>query len=63
MNGVKYLTVNRTKRRYDNKTPEACKYFAYPFIGEFGIMDDFDKAPQWERNIYSPQRERLLEIR
>ena len=60
MNGVKYLTVNRTKRRYDNKTPEACKYFAYPFIGEFGIMDDFDKAPQWERNIYSPQRERLL---
>ena len=62
MNDIKFLTANRNKRRYDNRTPEACKYFSYPFMGAFGIMDDFDNSPQWEKSIYSPSRSNTLKL-
>ena len=62
MNDIKFLTANRNKRRYDNRTPETCKYFAYPFMGAFGIMDDFNNSPQWEKSIYSPSRTNTLKL-
>ena len=50
-NGKKFLTVQRGKHRYVDTTPEAAKYFAYPFT-PFGIGDDIEGEPQFVRDIY-----------
>lgn len=41
--GESFLTMYRTKRRYDNDTPEIDKYTAYKF-GPYGITDDVEGA-------------------
>lgn len=53
--GTKYLTVQRGKHRYVDDTPEAWKYFAYPFT-EFGIVSDEDiEEQQYVTDIYAVQ--------
>lgn len=49
--GNPYLTFNRGKHRYVNNTPDAHKYFAYPFT-KYGIVDDINGPPGFTRNIY-----------
>lgn len=52
--GRVFLTFNVAKHRYVNDTPEAHKYFAYPFPLEgVGIHDDIGQAPNYTRDIYS----------
>lgn len=58
--GQKYLTFNRDKHRYVNNTPEAHKYFAYPFEGEMGIVDDVLAKPRYTRDIFTHEMEQAI---
>ena len=60
LNGIKFLTFIRRKRRYDTRTPQSYLYCGYPFLGRMGIMDDINGKPQFEKNIYSPYRNNTL---
>lgn len=52
--GTAYLTFNLMKHRYVNDTPEAHKYFAYPFKERgVGILDDIGKPPGFVSDIYA----------
>ena len=50
--GNAYLTFKVDKHRYANGTPESDKYFAYPFFGEMGLLDDVHGQDMSARNIY-----------
>lgn len=52
--GMVYLTFNLMKHRYVNDTPEAHKYFAYPFKERgVGILDDIGGPPGFVTDIYA----------
>lgn len=53
-NGRKYLTMNLTKHRYVDDTPEIRKYCAYPFT-PLGIVDDIHTEPLYTRDIYADE--------
>ena len=50
--GLPFLTMSRSKRRYDDTTPETHKFCAYPFT-QHGIMDDLGLIPGFTSDIYS----------
>lgn len=56
LDGHKFLTAQVRKNRGAEDTPEAHKFFAYPFT-ENGIEDDIDGAPQYVTDIdmWSPE--------
>lgn len=52
--GVPFLTLQRNKRRYDEVTPHAHKYFAMPFVGTRGLEDDIEwSKPGFTRSMYT----------
>lgn len=51
--GNAYLTFKADKNRYNNTIPDKDKYFAYPFMGELGILDDLERKDGSCTNIYS----------
>jgi len=50
--GIYYLTFKRGKHRYQDKTKDAHKFFAYRF-SDYGIKDDIDGKPTFTRDIYA----------
>lgn len=48
-----WLTMNWGKHRYVDDTPEACKFAAFPFDPELGILDDINGEARHVRNIYN----------
>ena len=51
--GIPFLTLKNVKHRYEDNTPIAHKYCAYPF-SELGILDDIDMdKPTFTRDIYT----------
>lgn len=51
--GNAYLTFKLDKQRYATAVPEQDKYFAYPFFGELGILDDIGGSEMSTSNVYS----------
>ena len=50
--GNAYLTFKLDKHRYVNDTPEKDKYFAYPFFGELGLLDDVNGVETSTSNVF-----------
>lgn len=51
--GQSFLTFKLDKYRYESCIPDKFKYFAYPFKGELGLMDDINEADMSTDNIYT----------
>jgi regulator of replication initiation timing len=50
---VSFLTAIIRKHRYEDNTPNAHKYCAYPFYPNIGIIDDVDGRPGFTSDIYA----------
>ena len=61
---VKYLTMMLNKHRYVNDTPDKDKYTAYPFIDNYGILDDVNGKDNSVADIYTDTTEttKVVEI-
>lgn len=55
--GKAFLTFKLDKHRYENNTPEKYKYFAYPFSGELGLLDDINGQDMSTQDIYAYEDE------
>jgi hypothetical protein len=51
VNGIKYLTLQRGKHRYNNTTPEADMFMVYRFNEVGGIWDDIGKPDSSRRVV------------
>lgn len=51
--GQPWLTVAWNKHKYVHDTPQASKYFAVPFSGHLGILDDVNGKDTSSQDIYA----------
>ena len=51
--GNAYLTFKLDKQRYATAVPEQDKFFAYPFFGELGLLDDINGQDMSTSNVYA----------
>lgn len=58
--GNAYMTFKLDKSRYINDIPEKDKYFAYPFFGQLGILDDINTEDMSTDNIFGYEFDKHL---